>query len=144
LPGEQQRLFKYTPPEPEHFLVQTLKGTRSGRVHSMHLLGIAKNIADDYGVPLRPSKDLSKHSLPIVKNLVKRGLVDSDELPSKPLNSLTFIPEGEIAGIETTLYDHTKLSPEEVSRGKSTLRNLLRDSSQNKRTDHLSEQLKLF
>lgn len=142
--GEQQHLFKYTPPVSEHFSVESLSGTRSGRVHSMNLLGLAMNIANDYGVPLRPSRDLSKHSRPLVENLVKRGLVDSADLPTKKPNSITFIPENTKVNIEDTLYDHTQFSPEEVSRGKQTLRNLLRSDSSNKRLDHLSEQLKLF
>ena len=53
-------------------------------------------------------------------------------------------PENTEVNIEDVLYDHTQFSPEEVSRGKQTLRNLLRSGSPNKRLDHLSEQLKLF
>jgi len=127
-PGQQQQLFKHTPPQPATYTVHYLAGSRIGRIHSMNLIGIAKNIADEHNTPIRPDSNLSSHSMSLVKNLADRGVVSASDVPDTTNNTLDFA-ENRILGKDSIYEVYNESIPkEEVAAGRQTVRNILKST----------------
>jgi len=124
----QQVLFKHEPAVPEHYEVSYLAGSRIGRIHSMNLLGIAKHYADARGIPLKPSNDLSVHSMGMLSHMADRGIVSHSEVPPKVSNNLDFNDDYVIS--ESTIDE---IYPEDIpkvtlSAGRAALKSVLKES----------------
>ena len=126
-PGQQQQLFKHTPPQPATYTVHYLAGSRIGRIHSMNLLGIAKNIADEQGIDIRPDSNLSGHSMSLVKNLADRGVVRPSDVPKTTENTLDFA-ENRIIGKDNYEVYNESIPKEEIAAGRQTVRNILKST----------------
>ena len=127
-PGQQQQLFKYTPPQPATYTVHYLAGSRIGRIHSMNLMGIAKNIADEHGMPIRPDSNLSEHSMSLVKNLADRGVVRPSDVPETTNNALDFAENNIVSRDVIDEVYNESIPKEEVAAGRQTVRNILKST----------------
>lgn len=89
--NEQMELFRHHI-NPASNEVRTVAGTERGRTHFPLLLAVANNDSlRNFGIPLTPPDNLSRHSLKVAKNLQERGLISPDvKLPGSPTNSITF------------------------------------------------------
>jgi hypothetical protein len=142
-PGQQQQLFKHTPPQPATYTVHYLAGSRIGRIHSMNLLGIAKNIADEQGIDIRPDSNLSGHSMSLVKNLADRGVVRPSDVPKTTENTLDFA-ENRIIGKDSIYEVYNESIPkEEIAAGRQTVRNILKSTRTPKTPPLNPDQLQL-
>lgn len=121
--NDQMELFshKISPASSE---VGYVNSTKSGRLHFPLIMGIANNDAMRItGTPLRPSDDLSEHSLRAVENLRNRGLIDdSVDIPDSPTNDMTFSR----FAFHVIPGNYKKIPEQEVRAGKQTIRELLR------------------
>jgi len=126
--GGQQVLFQHEPGIPEHYQVTYLAGSRIGRIHSMNLLGIAKHMADTQGLPLKPSDDLSEHSMGMLKHMADRGIVPHSEVSTKIGNALDF-DDDYVLG-EATLNNIYKedVPKSTISAGREALKSVLKSS----------------
>lgn len=121
----QQSLFHYRPSRPAHYVLDYLSGSRIGRIHSMNLLGMAKNIADAHNTPLRPSYDLSRHSVALIQGLGERGLIKGN-IPTNTTNSLDFDDKYDVKTENIPVIYPEVVSNEEVAAGRQTIRNAIK------------------
>lgn len=119
---------------PGTFDIDIAFGSEKGRTHSMLMAATAKARGEEFVGPteLRPSTDLSEHSLQVVKGLQKRGKLPRSNYPSSPTNSVDFIDEDSLHSILDYVDPHSpdpdeiKIVPaEDLKRGKNELRRFL-------------------
>lgn len=132
-PGTQQSLFTYLPELPEQYTLSYLGGSRIGRIHSMNLLGIAKNIADSRGVALKPSSDLSRHSLPLVSKLAEHNVISHSEVPTGTTNELDFDDNYFVSDSNLEQSYPIELDKDTISKGRETVRNVIKGSRPTRR-----------
>lgn len=88
---DQLQLFAYDPPGPSSVQYLVSRDTPGGKVAAMTMLGMADMDARaSTGHPLRPSDDLSTHSMRIVRHLNRRGVIDSEDVPEDFGNNMDF------------------------------------------------------
>lgn len=141
--GDQQTLFHYSPGVPEHYEVHYLVGSRIGRIHSMNLLGMAKNVADQHGIPVRPSRDLSEHSLSLVKGMADRGIINSSDVPNARSNGLDFEDDRFEREDRIKKIYPEEVSSDEVAAGRETIRKLIKSTRKPRSREEPTEQLQL-
>lgn len=141
--GDQQTLFHYSLGVPTHYEVHYLVGSRIGRIHSMNLIGMAKNVADQHGIPVRPSRDLSEHSLSLVKGMADRGIINTSDVPNVRSNGLDF--EDDRFAREDRIKEiyPEEVSANEVAAGRETIRKLIKSTRKPRSGEAPAEQLQL-
>lgn len=88
---DQLQLFAYDPPKPSQVQFLVSRNNPGAKVAAMTMLGLADMDARaETGHPLKPSDDLSPHSLRIVRHLRDRGVVPSDDVPPSHDNDMGF------------------------------------------------------
>jgi len=105
---EQLQLFGYTPARPS--VVDTLisrKGLGS-RMSAMTLLGMADlHSRERFGTPLKPSDNLSEHSMRIVRHLGHLGAISAADVPDDTQNRLNFYAAETNLNNDVTYGEHT-------------------------------------
>jgi hypothetical protein len=135
-PGNgQMPLFEHRSFGPES-TVTSMGSTRGSRVAAMTQLGIAANEAQDRGRTLLPDDNLSKHSQRVVDRMYGAGMTEEPAF-GEPQNTLDFWEphtdsttgvqfEGQpTARAFGSQHGETTFSPEEVARGRRTVRSIL-------------------
>jgi hypothetical protein len=94
----------------------------------MNLLGIAKHHADARGIPIKPSDDLSVHSMGMLRHMADRGIVSRSEVAPKVSNDLDFDDDYVIS--ESTLDNAypDDIPKSTISAGRAALKSVLKES----------------
>lgn len=141
--NDQQSLFNYRPAKPAEYVLDYLSGSRIGRIHSMNLLGMAKNIADAHNTPISPSHDLSRHSTALIEGLGERGIIKPGSTPPMTTNTMDF-DDNYIVKTENMNTLYPEVVPEEdVAAGRQTMRNIIKSNRKPRPTVLNQDQLQL-
>lgn len=118
--GGQTALFRHQSQGPRS-VVDTMTGTRGGRVPNMIMLSMASmDTAKEYGRELQPSDNLSKHSNRLVEHLKGAGVVDQG-FQRKESNNMNFRPEA----LTYWVGDDKAKTAGEIGAAKTNLRGIL-------------------
>lgn len=94
--NEQLQLFSHTPPRPSQVSMLLSQEGTGAKVSAMTLIGMADiDARRKTGQSLKPSEDLSRHSLRIVRHLNSVGAISDDDVPSRSTNSYNFTDANE-------------------------------------------------
>ena len=76
--------------------------TTGSKIHAMTLLGLADmHSRAETGQPLAPSRNLSSHSMRIVRHLADVGAIPEEQVPSSTLNRINFSNARDILAVST-------------------------------------------
>jgi hypothetical protein len=149
--NEQLQLFSHTPPRPSKVDILLSQRGMGAKVSGMTLIGMADiDARRKTGQSLKPSDDLSRHSLRIVRHLNNVGAISDDDVPSRSTNSYNFTDAeaqlrthpsyGAITENRTDVEDVTHLA----SRAKRHITKIMRpDRETSKAEPEKSEQLSM-
>ena len=140
--NEQLQLFFHSPEGQHKVHILASRDDSGAKVSAMNLLGRANlDSQRGSGKPLEPSRDLSPHSLRIMRHLANMGVVDQSDVPPRSSNTLDFEDVNEILENSWDNEDSSSLTDitHQMPEARQHLRQILRSARAGKKETHSTE-----